>query len=136
MPLSEGEKQRCRYHLGYPALTTAASIAFGVPTLTQTNFLVESALNRLLEASLETVRRLIVIMDGIEDRLVEAQERLAAIQLEELHLREDEPEKLEAEYRRWGNRLADVVGAPINPFSLRYRSGGAAAVTSVPILRG
>lgn len=135
MPLSEGEKQKARYHLGYPALTAAASLAFGVPTLTQTNFLVESALTRLLEPSLEQVRRIITIMDGIEEHLVSAQERLAAIQLEELHLREDEPDKLEGEYRRWGHRLADIVGAPINPFSLRYR-GGVGAVTSVPILRG
>ena len=135
MPLSDGEKQKARYHLGYPALTTAASIALGVPTLTQTNFLVESALDRLLEPSLEQVRRIITIMDGIEGHLVDAQERLAAIQLEELHLREDEPDKLEAEYRRWGHRLADIVGAPINPFSLRYK-GGAGAVNSVPIIRG
>lgn len=136
MPLTAGEKQRARYHLGYPSLTTAASVAFGVPTLNQTNFLVESALERLLEESLEQIREVICVMDGIEKQLVSAQGRLRATKLEELTLRADECEALEGEYRRWGYRLADIIGAPIYPFSMRYKGGGSNAVTSVPITRG
>lgn len=136
MPLTAGEKQRIRYHLGYPSLTDAASVAFGVPTMNQTNFLVESALNRLLEESLDQVRQITSIMDGIEGQLVTAQGRLRAEKLEELTLRADECDALESEYRRWGYRMADIIGAPIYPFSMRYRGGGSNSVTSVPISRG
>ena len=124
MPLTDAEKQRARYHLGYPSLTTAAAIQFGVPALTQTNFLVENALSRLLEVSLPQVRSIIKTMDDIEMKLIEAQDRLAAQSLEELTLNNQEPDMLEKEYRRWGYRLADIIGAPIYPYSLRYRSSG------------
>lgn len=131
-PLTASEKQRVAYHLGYPAVTTAASVAFGVPALTQTNFLVYNVLDKLLDSAIEQVRSITQVMDNIEVKLIDAQDRLAATQLEELHLREDETDKLEGEYRRWGYRLADITGAPIYPYSRRYSGGGSGMVTSVP----
>ncbi len=131
-PLTAAEKQRVAYHLGYPAVTTAASVAFGVPALTQTNFLVYNVLDKLLDSAIEQVRTITQVMDNIEVKLIDAQDRLAATQLEELHLREDETDKLEGEYRRWGYRLADIIGAPIYPYSRRYSGGGSGMVTSVP----
>jgi len=133
MPLSDGERQHARYLLGYPSLSTAASVQFGVPALTQTNFLVESALLRLMEESLPQVRSIMGVMDGVETKLVEAQDRLAAIQLEDLHLREDETEKLEREYQRWGYRLANILGCPVYAYSERYRSSGGNAITNVQV---
>lgn len=135
MPLTDAEKQRVEYHLGYPAYTSSASLAFGVPVFAQTLFLLRANLGNILETAVEQVRRIVQVMDGIDVKLVEAQDRLAATQLEELHLRDDEPDKLEREYRRWGHRLADLVGSPIYPYSLRY-TGGAGGVASVPIQRG
>jgi hypothetical protein len=136
MPLTDGEKQRIRYHLGYPSLTSAASVQFGVPMLNQTNFLVESALNRLLDVALDQVRSISGVMDGVEKQLISAQSRLRAEKLEELTLRGDECDALEAEYRRWGYRLADIIGAPIYPFSMRYKGGGVSMGGSIPITRG
>lgn len=131
-PLTAAEKQRVAYHLGYPAVTTAASVAFGVPTLTQTNFLVYNVLDRLLDSALDQVRQISKVMDDIEVKLIEAQERLAATKMEELTLREDEPDKLEGEYRRWGYRLSDIIGAPVYAYSRRYGGGGGNVVQSVP----
>jgi hypothetical protein len=136
VPLSDAEKQRARYCLGYPALSTAASLQFGQPALTQTNFLVESALNRLLESSLDQVRSILNVLDGIESKLIDAQDRLAATQLEDLHLREDETDKLEREYQRWGYRLSDILSCPVYPFSRRYSGGNGAQVQMVPVSRG
>lgn len=135
-PLTAEEKQRVAYHLGYPAVTTAASVAFGVPALTQTNFLVYNVLDKLLDSALDQVRSITKVMDDLEVKMIEAQDRLAATQLEELHLREDETDKLEGEYRRWGYRLADITGAPIYPYSRRYSGGGSGMVSSIPINRG
>lgn len=133
-PLTDAEKQRVAYHLGYPAVTTAASVAFGVPTLTQTNFLVYNVMAHLLPSALDQVRSISRVMDDIEVKLIEAQGRMAATQLEELHLRENEADSLEAEYRRWGYRLSDMLGAPIYPYSRRYQAGGASG-GPIPIRR-
>jgi hypothetical protein len=135
-PLTDAEKQRVAYHMGYPAVTTAASVAFGVPMLTQTNFLVYNVLDKLMDSALEQVRSISSTMDGIELKMIDAQDRLAATRLEDLYLRENETDSLEGEYKRWGYRLSDILGAPIYPYSRRYSGGGAGAVTSVPIVRG
>jgi len=133
MPLTDEEKGRVRYHMGYPALTSNASLAMGVPVFTQTNFVLETNMVKILESAVETVRRILRVMDDIELKLIDAQDRLAAIQLEELHLREDETDKLEGEYRRWGYRLADTLAAPIYPYARRYQMTGGNVVTNIPV---
>ena len=134
-PLTDAEQQRVAYHLGYPAVSTAASVAFGMPALTQTNFLVYNVFKHLLPSALDQVRQLSKVMDDIETKLIEAQDRMAATQLEDLHLRENEADSLENEYRRWGARLSDILGAPIYPYSKRYMGGGAMSGGSIPIRR-
>ncbi len=131
--LTPEEKARIRYHLGYPLLTDAASVQFGLPALTQTSFMVDNSLARLVEPGLNYVRSISKTMDDIETKLIEAQDRLAATRLEDLYLRQDEVEVLEGEYRRWGYRLADIVGAPIYPYSKRYQASGSSAVTNVSV---
>lgn len=133
MPLDAAEKDRIRYHLGYPSVQAAASIQFGIPRPIQTAFLVESAMNLLIEEALPRVRATLKVMDDIETKLVDAQDRLAAIQLSDLKLREDEPSQLEREYVRWGMRLADIVGAPIYAYSTRYRSAFGSGAGCIPV---
>lgn len=131
--LTDDEKARVRYHLGYPLLTTAASVQFGQPALTQTSFMVDNALSRITEPGLNYIRSMVKTMDDIEVKLIEAQDRLAAERLEDLYLRKDEVDVLESEYRRWGYRLAETIGAPIYPYSKRYQPSGASSVTNVNI---
>ena len=137
MALTPQEKERVRYHLGYPETNPAASLQFGIPRPVQTMFLVESAMNYILPEAEFRVRHIIGVMDGIEQQLVAAQPRLAATQMDELHLREDETTRLEFEYVRWGCRLADVLGAPIYAYSTRYMGKvGATTAGSIRINRG
>ena len=133
MPLTDAEKERVRYHLGYLEVQTGASIQFGIPRPIQTVFLVESAMNLVIEASLDRVRRIIKVMDDIELKLIDAQDRLAAIQLDSLHLRENEPDMLEREYVRWGYRLADILGVPVYAYSSRYRLAMGTQSGSIPV---
>jgi len=133
MPLDAREKERARYHLGYLAVQPAASISFGIPRPIQTMFLVETSLNNLIEEAVDRVRRILKIMDDIEGKLVESQDRLAASALDTLKLRENEPDMLEREYVRWGFRLADILGAPIYPYSTRYRAFSGVKAGSIPV---
>ena len=86
MPLNDQEKERVRYHLGYLGVQGAASIQFGIPRPLQPVFLVEQAMNNLIEATVPRVRRVLRIMDDTETRLEEAQIRLAAKKLDYLHV--------------------------------------------------
>jgi len=132
MPISASERERILYHLGYLAVQPAASIQYGIPRPIQTMFLVETAMNNLLEVAVDRVRRVLQIMDGIENKLVDAQDRLAADQLGDLKIRATEPDQLEGEYRRWGYRLADILGVPIYAYSTKYRNAGVRA-GSIPV---
>lgn len=133
MALTQEERQKVRYHLGYPSVQPAASITFGLSTPIQTLFLVENAMNLILPVAENEVRRLIGILDGVECRLQAAQDRLAAKRIDQLELRDDEPGQLEGEYRRWGYRLADTLGVPIYAYSTKYRREGAKTITNVAV---
>ena len=133
MPLTDEEKERVRYHLGYLGVAPAASIQLGIPRPLQTVFLVEDALNSIIEGVIPRVRKILKIMDDVECKLCEAQDRLAAKQLDSLILRDSEPDQLEREYVRWGKRLADIFGVPLYPYSERYKNAGGVAAGNVPV---
>lgn len=134
MALTTEEKQRVRYHLGYGAVQPAAALTFGMVTPYQTAYLVESAMELVLPVAESKVRQIIDVMDGIECRLIDAQTRFAAESIDQLKMRDNEPQKLEEEYRRWGFRLADVLSVPVYPYSTRYFPAVGAA-TNVPVRR-
>jgi hypothetical protein len=133
MALTAEEKMRATYHLGYMGVQSAASLSYGIPRPIQTLFLVEVALNNLMPIFEDKVRRIINIMDGVECRLVDAQERLAASQLDSLKTRADEPQALEIEYQRWGLRLADTLGVPPYYYSTRYKRQPGQRGGNVPV---
>lgn len=127
MPLTDADKERVRYHTGYLAVSPAASLSYGIPRPLQTVFLLETAMANLIEAAVARVQHIIQILDDIETKLVEAQDRLAAAKLGELELRtgeagQSEPDLLEREYVRWAMRLADILGVPLYPYAKRFAS--------------
>lgn len=131
------EKERIRYHMGYLQVAPAAAISFGIPAPIQTMFLVESAMERVLPAAEDRVRKLITILDGIECREEGALDYLVVKQVDSITLREDHVEKLEEQYAKWASKLADVLGAPLYPGSTKFRSlfgvGGATQAGSIPV---
>lgn len=143
MSLSEQEKEKCRYYLGYLETSfggqgVAASLSFGVPRPVQTIFLVEEAIQNLLTNTfaLERVRKILCVLDGIEEKLISATSQLGVEQIGDLKLRgakrgETFTDLLEREYVRWANRLADVLGVPLYPFSARFKQ--TSGVRSVPV---
>lgn len=133
MPLTSQDRERIRYHLGYINVQPAASITFGVPRPQQTLFLVETAMSNVLEETIPRVRRMASILDEIECRLIDAQERLKATRMGEISLRADEPDALEKEYLRWAQRLADVLGVPLYAYSARFSSVGMRRAGNVPV---
>ncbi len=124
--LTESDKERVRYHLGYLNVDPAASIALGFPAATEPGFLVERAMNRINSAyAVARVQRILAILDSIEAQMTDALIRLQAVKVDEITIRNSrdevvEQDELEHEYRRWGRRLANQLGVPVNPLSERY----------------
>jgi hypothetical protein len=134
VPLTDQEKERVRYHLGYPQVRQVGSASFGIVKSQSTAFLLETSMQQVMEAACDRVRAILNVMDGIERREIEAQKRLAASQIDTLKLREDELPRLRDELKTWGYRLADLLGVPVYPLSTRYRDG-TGAITNVPVRR-
>lgn len=136
--LTEEEKEKVRYHLGYLETSFAPSIALGIPKPLQTVFLLEQGLTLLVNGfAVNRVRCILKVLDETEAKIFGAQSTLVADKLGELSLHPLKAQgklvtdSLEGEYRRWANRLADIFGVPIYPFSDRFKRRGPG--TSVPI---
>jgi hypothetical protein len=115
------EKQRIRIDLGYLGVGTSASYQLGIPRPLQNIYLVDDALGLVLPDTEPIVRRIMDVMDGIEDKMVDAQDRLAATKVDEILTRADECDRLEEQWVRWGEQLSSVLGAPYNIYNARYQ---------------
>lgn len=134
-PLTDEEKERCRYHLGYPEMQAAASIQYGIPRPIQTAFLAEASFNLVLPLARPRVRKLLEILDGLECRILGATDVLEASKLGNLETRENAPDLIERQYHRFACRLADVLGVPLYPFADRNKRGSAVMAGSIPVRR-
>lgn len=133
--LTEEEKARVRFHLGYPGVTALGSFQLGIPRPIQTQFLLESAMNVLMPFAEQQVRQILGVMDGIQQKLVGVQDTLVAEKLEELSLRENVGPLLEEEYRRWGEMLADQLGVAPYPLSTKYKRRAFGGMGNAKVVR-
>ncbi len=122
--LTEEEKARVRYHLGYPQTDPVASIQLGVPASGQPQFLTEQQLNRIPDSAIGIIRGIIARCDSTDQKILESQERLAAKAVDEVELNPEEPDLLRVEYRFWVQKLADNIGCPINIYASAFQAGG------------
>jgi hypothetical protein len=133
MALTVAEKERIRYHLGYPAIDPSATVSRGNPS-----FYVEYAMEKVRVEAEPRLRSIVATMDSIESFLVTAQERLVVDQLGDIKLRGPqtggvETDLLDKEYVRWGMRLAETLGCPV--FSGSHRYMRATRGLNVPVRR-
>ena len=136
--LTEEEKGRCRYHLGYMETSFAASVQFGLARPVQTAFILEQSFALLTNPyAVDRVRSVLATLDGIEEQMRCGTQTLVAAQLGDmrLHPLADSgqlfTDSLEKEYGRWARRLADILGAPLYAYAERFRRRGPG--TSVPV---
>lgn len=120
MALSDEERERCRYHLGYLNLNQQTAISLGFPSASHLGFILESSMNELLTVGEPGVRRAIQEMDCIEDQMskfrttLQLQSSGAGVKFSG----DDGMQALEHQYLWWRNKLSDTLGSPPNPFSL------------------
>lgn len=129
------EQGRILYHLGYGVLNVADFLAFGVPGMTEPMFLVASAMTRVPESRAANVRRLIGILDGLEQAQVDAAQYVTANVAGEIEINQNAFRQLEEQYRSWALRLADTMMCTLNPYSQRFQAGGSGKLPLVMRVR-
>jgi hypothetical protein len=67
--LTEEEKAKARHHMGYLEVQSAYTFALGIPLNTQTQFMIEGALNNLLPSAYPKFRELLCRMDAMENQV-------------------------------------------------------------------
>ncbi len=135
--IEEQDRERVRYHLGYLNVDPVSSVQLGFPSASQAQFLVERAMDRVIPAAVGRIIRILNELDDIELQMSAGRKNLKVQQIETLKLRNDNEEPneidlLEREYLRWGQRLANQLGVPLNVYSERY-AGGGEGIRNVPI---
>ena len=120
--LSEADKERARYHLGYMEVVVASSFAFAIPQATELQFMFESAITRVRPEAEFRVRAILDKLDEIECRLFRSSEELFAKRAGDLEPNLSQPDDVERELVRWACQLAQMLGVTPYPFSQRFRS--------------
>lgn len=124
MALTNEEKARAKYHLGYPTVNPIPGLAFGVSVPLQPLFLVISALDKVEEAMEPKIREILGTLDEIECQLAKQAKRLAVTELGGgLKTNLNAPKQLEELYMQFAGRLADILSVPFYPFSERHKVG-------------
>lgn len=124
MAFTDDEKTRIRHHLGYLNVAQSATFALGSPAAVETQFLIESAMNKVLPEAENLARNLVARCDLVENQLVENQELLAVTAVGEISVRQDEYAALMQRYHYHRNALANVLGIYPNPFDKRFENTG------------
>lgn len=127
MPLSEPEKVKIRHHAGYLNVAEAFTFVLGSPAGVETQFIIEGAMNRVLETALPEVRRILAVLDSIEEQMVNDHELLAVASLGEITVNQNEQRDLTRRYDYWVGALMNALGTERNPFD--KRSGGGLNIT-------
>ncbi len=130
--LTVEEKARCRHHTGYPEVQAASSLQFGLPKPAELAFMIEQSMENLLPTAVPRVRSILQILDDIEQKMIDAQCYLVVDKLGDITLagaggdsqNRLGTDRLESEYVRWAQRLVDIFGVPLYPFSARFSRGG------------
>lgn len=131
--LTEEEKARIRYHLGYPQTDRVASVQIGVRDFGQNLFLVDAQMDRIPVAVIGIVRNLVQILDQTEANIIDAQAFLVARAAGEVDINPDHIRQLREEYANWARKLADTLGAPINQYAAAFQGVGAMSM-NIPIV--
>lgn len=124
MALTAEQLSRAMRHLGFSEVTEYTSASGPIVASLGLRVNAEHQLVKLTSFGETRVIALLSTLDAIEARMAKATKRLAATQVGEIGIRADEIPRLEDEYRRWGRRLAETIGANPNSYSERYAGGG------------
>src|SRR5690349_17084723 len=119
MALTQLERARIRYHLGYTNIDDPTAMSLGVPQATQFQFTLELNFDKLDADAEPFVRRCVMELDCIEDQKSAFRGSLEFKRTGSVEFRGSEAfAELAIQYREWRAKLADILGTYPNPTSI------------------
>ncbi len=119
--LSDADKERARYHLGYMEVVVASSFAFAIPQATELQFMFESTITRVRPEAEFRIVAILDKLDEIECLLFRSSQELFAKRAGDLEPNLSQPDDVERELVRWACQLAQMLGVTPYPFSQRFQ---------------
>lgn len=119
--VTETEKNRARYHLGYFLVESASTFALGVPAAMQTTFMVEGALDRIMTTpgAVEKFRQTLERLDCIENEIMCGIDLASVDVLDTITVNKNRLRELAKYYRLFQTALAGLLGIVPNPWDQR-----------------
>lgn len=120
MPLSDQQKARVRYHMGYPDTSVGLQVFAGSAWEYERTLLLDTAMEIVNETSVTRIQTLLQTLDRIDEQLGSVGDRRKAAKIGEITLNPKEQAELEELYAAHAHRLADVIGVSVNMRSERF----------------
>lgn len=125
MPLTEAERIRIRQHLSYTVLSTPTTLSLGFPEITQADFIVENNALNIQPSAEPLIRTKLETLDCLMERMTQVAIGSDIKKTGTIEFRPgDAIDDLQHLYQWHQRHLADMVGAPVNPISLRDQPRG------------
>lgn len=133
MALTQEERARVRYHLGFPNIGNATVLALGFPAAGHPAFLLEAAMDQILPEAEPKFREVLAQCECIESQQQDARKRIQTAAVGTVVLRgREELEDLEDQYDYWTDALVDIFGVNKNPYSKKHQRVGGEYVVINP----
>jgi hypothetical protein len=127
MALTDAEKARVRYHLGYTNIDDAFAMSLGVPQATSLQATLELNFDKLSPQGEPFVRQCICELDTIERQMSDFRQSLEFKSTGSVQFRGSEAfAELDIQYKRWRAKLSDIIGSYPNPTSILDNQGALA----------
>lgn len=117
MALTDEEKTKVRYHLGWHITTQNVINASGLPLSVPAELLVEHNMNKLDEHGDKRVREILCQLDKLEGLKKTAPEDMLVAKAGDVTFRADYPDLLDKQYADWQAKLGDALGTSPHIFS-------------------
>jgi len=122
VPLSEVQRIKVRHHMGYLQVADAYTFVLGSPASVETTFIIEGAMDRLLEHAIPLFLQILDNLDRIECQLIDDLENLAVEQIGDIRINLKEQKQVRESYDYWVASLSNMLGCPRNPFDKRIQA--------------
>jgi hypothetical protein len=130
---TDAEKVSVRRHMGYLNVASVQTFVLGVPTAVQTQFMIEGALNKVLDEAENEVRRLLGNLDRIECQMDANIGLIEFTAAEEVTTNPKAFEKLKQRYVWWQAALGNLLGVLPNPYDFRFGGWGASGINATVV---
>lgn len=133
MAFTDEEKVRIRHHMGYLNVSSDQTFVLGVPAAVQTQFMIEGAMNKVLDEAENMVRAHLAELDEIDCQLKSNKGLVEFSSAEEVVINPKSYEKLRQRYWHWQGSLGNLLGCLPNPYDMRFGGRGHSGI-NVPVL--